>query len=178
MKGERPRRYIITGGPGVGKASVFARLREDGYNCSRGEIAREIYRQFKERLGRHLEVGDRREYSLEVLRAFIAEFCAHKDGLYFSNRGIPDGFGWESFFGLAPSKELMEATRAYKYDGVFILDPLTKFGDEKDVVWTSERESSRVHQLIIQGYYDAGYNPLFVPVDVVEKRVKFILANL
>lgn len=178
MSEKRPRRYIITGGPAVGKAALFDELRKADYKCSRGEIAREIYREFKSRLGRHLEVGDRREYSLEVLRAFIAEYCAHKEGLYFYNRGIPDGFGWERFFGLGPSPELIEATHAYRYDGVFILDSLTKFDDEKDVVWTSDREAARVHQLLIQGYIDAGYSPIFVPVDFVERRVKFILANL
>jgi predicted ATPase len=178
MTNKHPRRYIITGGPSVGKAAVFDELRKAGYKCSQGEIAREIYRQFKNKLGRHLEVGDRREYSLEVLRAFIDEYCSHKEGLYFNNRGIPDGFGWERFFGLGPSPELIEATRAYRYDGVFILDPLYKFDDEKDVVWTSEREASRVHQLIIQGYIDAGYDLIFVPADFIERRIKFILSNI
>jgi predicted ATPase len=175
---ERPRRYIITGGPAVGKAVLFEELRKSGYECSRGEIAREIYRAFKIRLGRHLEVGDRREYSLEVLQAFIDEYCQHKCGLYFYNRGIPDGFGWERFFGLGPSKELIEASRAYRYDGVFVLDSLTKFEDEKDVVWASDRDAARVHQLVIQGYIEAGYKPIFVPVDFVERRLKFILSNI
>ena len=178
MEDKYPKRYVITGGPSVGKAEVFEELRKRGYQCSEGEMARAIYRKHKKRLGRHLQVGDRREYSLEVLNAFIDEFCDHKEGSFFYNRGIPDGFGWESFFGLGPSPELVEATRAYRYDGVFVLDPLTKFEDEHDVVWTKERESARVHQLIIQGYIDAGYDPLFVPVDFVERRVKFILANL
>jgi predicted ATPase len=173
-----PRRYVITGGPSVGKAEVLEELRKRGYTISSGEIARTIYREVKDNLGRHLEVGDRREYSLEVLHAFIDEYCRHKDGLYFYNRGIPDGFGWERFFGLGPSHELIEATRAYRYDGVFVLDPQTRFEDEHDVVWSSEREAARVHQLIIQGYVDAGYDPIYVPVDFVERRVKFILANL
>lgn len=174
----RPRRFVITGGPGVGKSAVFEALRKQGHACSQGEIARDLYQQFKTELGRHLEVGDRRKYSIEVLRAFIDEYEAHKEGLYFYNRGIPDGFGWERFFALSPSHELEDATRAYRYDGVFILDPLTKFEDESDIVWPGQREAQRVHQLIIQGYVDNGYEPMFVPVDFVERRVKFILANI
>lgn len=173
-----PKRYVITGGPSVGKAEVFDELSSRGYPCSEGEIARAIYRDHKERLGRHLRAGDRREYSDEVLDAFVTEFISHKSGIYFYNRGIPDGYGWERFFGLEPSERLAEAIRAYRYDRVFILDPLTKFEDEQDVVWTSERESARVHQLIVQGYIDSGYEPIFVPVDFVNRRVKFILANL
>lgn len=172
------KRYVITGGPEVGKSHVLSALREQGFVCSNGEISREIYRQFKERLGRHLLVGDRAEYSLCVLRAFIDEYCSHKTGTKFYNRGIPDGFGWERFFTLAPSQELINATRAYRYDRVFILDPTSRFEDANDVVWASERDTERIHQLIIQGYIEAGYDPVFVPSDFVHKRVKFILSNL
>ena len=174
----KPRRYVITGGPGVGKALIFKKLKHLGHKCSRGEMARDIYRKFKNRLGRHLEVGDRRKYSLSVLNAFIEEYCLHKTGLYFFNRGIPDGLGWDRVFGLEASKKLMSAIRAYRYDGIFILDPIESFEDETDVVWASEREAQRVHQHIIQGYIDVGYDPIYVPSDFVESRVQFILSNL
>lgn len=173
-----PARYVITGGPSVGKEGVFAALQRQGCTCTEGEPAREIYRAFKERLGRHLEVGDRREYSSEVLRAFIEEYSTHKSGLRFYNRGIPDGFGWDRFFGLGPSQELADAARIYRYDGIFVLDPLDQYQDEMNVVWAKDREIRRVHELIIQGYYDVGYEPIFVPADAPDIRAKFIQANL
>lgn len=173
-----PQRYVITGGPSVGKEGVFTCLRERGLPCSEGEIAREVYRAHRERLGRHLQVGDRREYSREVLTAFIAEYSNHKRGTRFYNRGIPDGYGWDGFFGLSPYVELEEASRAYRYDQVFVLDPLDDFAGADDLVWAREREITRVHQLIIQGYYDAGYQPVFVAADDAAARVDFILANL
>ncbi|MBX3100134.1 MAG: ATP-binding protein [Salinibacterium sp.] len=172
------KRFAITGGPGAGKEAVFDILREMGLPCSEGESAREVYRQHRERLGRHLEVGDRREYSAEVLAVFIDEFSRHKHGIRFYNRGIPDGFGWDAFFGLSPSKDLEEASRVYRYDAVFVLDSLDRLEDESDVVWAREREIRRVHELIVQGYYDAGYEPVFVPANSADARVKFILANL
>jgi predicted ATPase len=174
----RPLRFVITGGPAVGKAEVMARLRERGYRCSTHEIGREIYRQFKERLGRHLQKEDRAEYALAVLKAYIVEYEAHKEGLHFYDRGIPDGYGWERFFGVEPSPELIAATAKYRYDGVFVLAPLDTFEDEGDIAWASEREAARLHQLIIQGYVDAGYRPIFVPMDFVDRRVRFIEANL
>jgi predicted ATPase len=176
--GLNPHRYVITGGPSVGKQPVLDVLQKWGYPCTKGEPAREIYRSFKERLGRHLKVGDRREYSAEVLRAFISEYCDHKSGVYFYNRGIPDGFGWDRFFGLGPSPDLDSAARTYRYDKVLILDPLDAFQDELDVVWAKDRELRRVHELIIQGYYDAGYEPVFVPADAPEIRAEFILSNI
>ncbi|MBB2912990.1 putative ATPase [Streptosporangium becharense] len=173
-----PRRYVITGGPSTGKDSLFTCLHERGIPCSDGEIAREIYRAHRERLGRHLQVGDRREYSREVLAGFISEYSSHKHGPRFYNRGIPDGYGWDRFFGLSPYPELEEASRAYRYDRVFALDPLDNFTSADDLVWAKEREIARVHQLIIQGYYDAGYQPIFVPADDAAARVDFIIANL
>jgi predicted ATPase len=174
----RPRRFVVTGGPAVGKAEVFRELRERGHSASPQEVAREIYRQFKQRLGRHLERDDREEYSLAVLDAYIVEYNAHTDGVYFYDRGIPDGYGWERAFGIDPSPQLIAAANKYRYDGVFVLDPLDKFEDEGDIAWASEREAARVHQLVIQGYVDAGYRPIFVPMDFVERRVRFIEANL
>ncbi len=162
----------------MGKSHVFDELKKAHQPCSKGEIARAIYQRFKIRLGRHLTVSDRREYSLDVLKAFIDEYKSHTADIYFYNRGIPDGFGWESFFGLKPSRELIEATKLYRYDRVFILDQVTRFEDSDDVVWPSEREAVRVHQLIIQGYINSGYEPIFVPPEFASRRVKFILSNL
>jgi hypothetical protein len=88
------------------------------------EPGREIYRKHRERLGRHLRREDRHEYSLEVLQAFISEFSAHKTGIRFYNRGIPDGYGWDSFFSLGPTPQLEEASRLFRYDTIFVLDPL------------------------------------------------------
>jgi predicted ATPase len=174
----RARRFVITGGPGVGKAEVFEQLISKGFDCSSGEPARAIYREFKARLGRHLQKEDRGEYSAAVLQAFIQEYKQHVDGTHFYNRGIPDGYGWDRYFNLEISDELQKANADYRYDTVFVLDPLDTFEDEGDISWASEREAARLHQLIIQGYIDAGYRPIFVPMDFVERRIRFIEANL
>lgn len=173
-----PRRYVITGGPSAGKEAVFAALHERGLPATEGEPAREIYREHRDRLGRHLQVADRRDYSRDVLAAFVAEFCDHKSGLRFYNRGIPDGYGWDAFFGLGPYPELEQASRTYRYNAVFVLDPLDDFDSEDDLVWAKEREIRRVHELIIQGYYDAGYRPIFVPADDPSRRIDFIVAQI
>lgn len=34
-------------------------------------------------------------------------------------RGIPDGCGWDAFFGLRPTPQLEEATRLHRYDAIF-----------------------------------------------------------
>ncbi|HCT79551.1 MAG TPA: hypothetical protein DGG94_14200 [Micromonosporaceae bacterium] len=172
------RRFVITGGPSAGKEAVIEAVIKAGLPCSAEEAAREIYRAHRARLGRHLQREDRRAYSREVLEAFIDEYKAHTQGVRFYNRGIPDGYGWDRFFGLEPYAELEEANRLYRYDSVLVLDPLDTFEDENDVVWAQDREIRRVHELIVQGYYDAGYSPIFVPADAAIERLDFICANL
>ena len=177
-KGHPPRRFVITGGPSAGKDDVIAELIKHDIPCMETEPGREIYRKHRQRLGRHLRTEDRREYAAEVLEAFIAEYEAQKSGFRFYNRGIPDSYGWERFFGLSPTPQLEEANRIYRYDTVFVLDPLDSFEDPDDIVWAKEREIRRVHELIVQGYYDAGYEPTFVPAESAEHRVDFILTNV
>lgn len=176
--GEDPRRYVITGGPSSGKDDLIAAVHAAGIPCMKEEPGRDIYRKHRERLGRHLRKEDRRAYSLEVLEAFIAEYIDHERGIRFYNRGIPDGYGWEGFFGLKPAPQLEDATRRYRYDAIFVLDPLDTFEDPDDIVWAKDREIRRVHELIVQGYYDAGYEPVFVAPDSADARLDFICANL
>jgi predicted ATPase len=173
-----PRRYVITGGPSSGKDDLIATVHTAGIPCMQAEPGREIYRKHRERLGRHLLREDRRAYSLEVLEAFIAEYTSHQHGIRFYNRGIPDGYGWEAFFGLDPTPQLEQASRLYRYDAIFVLDPLDTFEDADDIVWAKDREIRRVHELIVQGYYDAGYEPVFVAPDSAANRLDFICANL
>ncbi|MFY9806471.1 MAG: ATP-binding protein [Pseudonocardiaceae bacterium] len=172
------RRYVITGGPSSGKDELIEAILAAGIPCMEAEPGREIYRKHRERLGRHLRREDRHEYSLEVLQAFITEFTAHKNGIRFYNRGIPDGYGWDSFFGLGPTPQLEKASRLFRYDTVFVLDPLDTFEDPDDIIWAKDREIRRVHELIVQGYYDAGYEPVFVAPDDAAGRLDFLCSNL
>ena len=173
-----PRRYVITGGPSSGKDDLIAAVHAAGIPCMVDEPGRAIYRKHREQLGRHLRKEDRREYSLEVLSAFIAEYEGHTHGVRFYNRGIPDGYGWEGFFGLKPTQQLEEAAKRYRYDVIFVLDPLDTFEDPDDIVWAKDREIRRVHELVVQGYYDAGYQPVFVAPDSAAARLDFVCANL
>ncbi|MGH3614533.1 MAG: AAA family ATPase [Pseudonocardia sp.] len=172
------RRYVVTGGPSSGKDELIEAILAAGISCMEAEPGREIYRKHRERLGRHLRREDRHDYSLEVLQAFISEFSAHKSGIRFYNRGIPDGYGWDSFFGLGPTPQLEEASRLFRYDTIFVLDPLDTFEDPDNIVWAKDREIRRVHELIVQGYYDAGYEPVFVGPNDAAGRLDFICANL
>ncbi|MDQ2706374.1 MAG: ATP-binding protein [Actinomycetota bacterium] len=77
-----------------------------------------------------------------------------------------------------PDPQLEEASRLFRYDTIFVLDPLDTFEDPDDIVWAKDREIRRVHELIVQGYYDAGYEPVFVGPNDAAGRLDFICANL
>ena len=61
---------------------------------------------------------------------------------------------------------------------MLVLDPLDAFAGEDDLVFAQDREIRRVHELIVQGYFDTGYRPIFIPADDPAKRVDQILANV
>lgn len=172
------KKYVITGGPAIGKTEVVKELRARGHKTSTREIARDIYHEFRTALGHHLTVNERQPYSATVLKEKVREYALHMAVDFFFDRGIPDGIGWDWFFGLEPPIDLLDAVATYRYDRVFILDPLHKYEQEDDEVWAKEREAQRVHQLIIQGYVDSGYEPIFVPLMPVDRRVDFILQNV
>ena len=67
---------------------------------------------------------------------------------------------------------------ADRYDAIFVLGPLDPFEDPADIVGAKDREIRRVHELVVQGYYDAGYKPVFVPSDSAAARPDFICAKL
>lgn len=173
-----PRRYVITGGPSSGKDDLIEAIRAAGIPCMEAEPGREIYRKHRERLGRHLRREDRHEYSLEVLAAFIAEYTAHKHGIRFYNRGIRDGYAERPSSGWAPPRSWNR--------------PAVCTGTTRSSCWTrwtlsktpttscgaKDREIRRVHELIVQGYYDAGYEPVFVAPDSAAARLDFICVNL
>ena len=159
-----PRRYVITGGPSSGKDDLIAAIHAAGIPCMAEEPGREIYRAHRERLGRHLRREDRRDYSLEVLEAFIAEYTTHNTG-----RGSTTGASLTATAGTGSSgcgrPRNSRRRPPYRYDAIFVLDPLDTFEDPDDIVWAKDREIRRVHELIVQGYYDAGYDPVFVAPD-------------
>ena len=45
-------------------------------------------------------------------------------------------------------------------------------------MFAKDREIRRVHELIVQGYYDAAYRPIFIAADEPGRRVDAILANV
>ena len=61
---------------------------------------------------------------------------------------------------------------------MLVLDPLDTFAGEDDLVFAQDREIRRVHELIVQGFFDTGYRPIFIPADDPAKRVDQILANV
>lgn len=83
--------FIITGGPGSGKTTVFDELQRRGYHCV-PEVARQIIQEQVQSGGDALPWGNQQRYTELMLQRSIDTFLP--DGMAFADRGIPDTFAY------------------------------------------------------------------------------------
>ena len=165
-------------GPAIGKADLIARLRQKGYSCSTGESQREIYRDFKTRLGRHLQSPDRTEYSLAVLRAFIEEYEQPAHARAPISIIVPSRTGMAGTATLAsnPRRNCAQPRNAIDTTRYSFLIPWIRLkmkeispGPARERLLACTAHNPRVHRCGVQGYLRSE--------KIVERRVCFFGAN-
>jgi predicted ATPase len=169
------KKYVITGGPGIGKTTVIEILASCGHKVV-PEAARMIIEEEKIKgsealpwlnLLRFQELVAERQLSLEK---------EHESEVTFHDRGIIDGHGY-SILGRVKTPEIVERFGKNRYEKVFILEPLP-FYENDTSRWEDKDEGLKIHLAIIDAYNHFGYKPIFVPVLPPEERVDFILKYL
>jgi predicted ATPase len=180
MKYENPNLYVITGGPGSGKTTVLLELKKHGFEFA-PEVAREIIQEQVQAGGKGLPWGDRVLYTKLMLEQSIVSYKRHTPTLkpVFSDRGIPDTFGYARLIGLADDNFIRSACNQYRYaTRVFLAPPW------KDIYQTdSERrqdfaEAERTYHKIIEVYEECGYELVELPRLSPQARAAFILDHL
>ncbi|MBI4148219.1 ATP-binding protein [Candidatus Woesearchaeota archaeon] len=167
-------RYVITGGPGVGKTTVITELGNLGYTTLK-EVARQI-------IGEQLPQGilpwtQLAEFQLLVLERQIDLETRIHGQTVFCDRGVIDGIGYCREGNIAiPAQLAYEATH-HLYTGVFVLDPLDTYYTDTERVEDAQRART-IHDLITDSYTRAGYDVIRVPVLPPNERVTFILEKI
>jgi predicted ATPase len=169
---------VLTGGPGVGKTTVLAALREAGF-ATVAESARSI---ISERLARRLAPRPSApEFAREVVRRDIAACEASKPvmGWVFFDRGLIDGLGLLSEAENLTEEELSSMLAQHPFHSqAFVLPPWQEI-----YVTDQERDQSfedclRIHNSLLRWYRHCGLTLHEVPLAPVQERVAFILATL
>jgi predicted ATPase len=161
------KKYVLTGGPSVGKTTVLTLLDAKGYEII-PEAAHIIITEGKNETKNNVKVFQQRiaEKQIELENKPTSNEI-------FLDRSLVDGYAYCKHAGVEVSNLIMEQSRG-RYDKVFILESLNLY--EYDGVRTRNLEFAKeIHEYIRDAYKHFGYEPISVPVLPPEERVEYIL---
>lgn len=183
------KKYIITGGPGVGKTAVLKGLQELG-RVTVPEAARAIIEeeQKKEKeiagyrgivpwnnlaLFQDLVIGRQLQYEMEA---------SFSSGKIFLDRSFVDPIAYAELGNVAPPGEIYKLIEEAGYSRVFFLEELGFYNQDEERKEDPEL-ARRIHEKLYEVYDRFGFDIVAVPVYSpekeanIEERVKFILSE-
>ena len=166
------RKYVITGGPGIGKTSVIEVLASRGFTIV-PEAARIIVEEEKLKGSDALPWRDIGKFQEKVVtRQLALENSIHGNEV-FLDRSIIDGYAYCKNAKVPVPQAITENARS-RYDKVFLLDPIDTY-ETDSVRFESLEEGQKIHSAIISAYKTFGYELNTVPRLPPEQRADFII---
>lgn len=172
--------FVITGPSSSGKTTVINYLQQLGYPVVR-EAARDILKEgvlTPRTIEFQTELAQRHLSREKEIRASVPQSLSGSSthDIAFADRGLYDGVAYCKYFGLQDIPEILKTE--LRYDAIFFLDPLREFEHDGLRVESGQKEALAITNLIRKEYEARGIPCVDVPMDSIEKRVKFILNNL
>ncbi len=168
-------RIVLTGGPGAGKTTTLAKLREQGFQT--GEDAARTIIRTRKRAGLSPR-PDALTFAQQVFAKELEAYDAATRSPAFFERGIVDAVALLLGAGGLNEAELDRLLTAYPYQAVFIFPPWEEIycvDDERDHTF---EHSVHVHETTLTLYRRYDYQPIEVPPDTADNRANFILDHL
>ena len=176
-------KYILTGGPGVGKTSVIRHLRDLGYTVVH-EAARQIINQQKRRhtldpsYDPILPQTCLSTFQLMVIaRILHNEQKTRSKGAVFCDRGLGDGIGYCLAGNIPVPSGLDGLIERSGYTKVFLLEQLPAYKNDR-VRHEDHEKATAIHNAILDGYRTLSLPVVIVPPYPVHKRVEMILDTI
>jgi predicted ATPase len=167
---------VITGPPSSGKSTLLALFAEAGERTSRDSTRRLISKVAA--TGRDVEefrfADDFQPRVLEAMSATEARLEPSKRA--FLEYALPCNIAFHRTENRSLTPGLAEAAERYRYDAVFILDPVGWQFDAERV--EGEKYQSAVHQHMYDVYRELGYDPKRVPTVSPTKRYDAVQETL
>src|SRR5579863_25115 len=175
-------RYVITGGPGVGKTSIIHYLRDRGYHVL-GEAATDVIRHSLEKgIAKPWDKDYKSDFNDEILDLqYHRQNETPGTGLVFFDRSMIDAFTYALIpMGGTKSLETMASKVQSVIDDhfynktVFFIENLN--GCESNEIRHETLEQLKlIERHIEQNYKALGFNVVHIRRDTVENRAKLIL---
>jgi len=170
-------RFVLTGGPGVGKTSVIEVLRARGSHCF-DDAARSIIRE-RRAVGLPPRTAPA-AFALEILRREVVTWAAAPldVGPVFHERGVVDALAMAQHTGALETSAIVDRLERHPYrTPVFLFPPWREI-----FVQDAERDQDfehveRAHEAVRRYYEQVGYRIVEVPRGPVEVRALFVIEH-
>lgn len=169
-------KYVLTGGPCVGKTTILELIARLGIATVVPEAARYVIEIEQSCGGDALPWKDNAKFQQRVMNAQLEFESSLSEGIAFLDRGLIDGYGYCNHFGTKTPDGLIELAKD-RYEKIFLLDQLTDYINDSSRLESFE-EATRIHEAIANAYISLGYEVIRVPVLSPEERVKFIIERI
>ncbi len=183
MNSSNPKRIVITGGPGTGKTSLVTALEKSGRPCFHELIRTMTLDAQKNGSGKEMAinpltfVNDPLSFNQQLLAGRLQQFNdAHKitGPLAFYDRGMPDVLAYMDYFGQPYGPDFEGPCREHRYDLVFMLPPWKAIYVQDNERLENFEEAVDIHAALESAYRTLNYDPIEVPIGMVEERLHFI----
>lgn len=170
-------KYVLTGGPGVGKTTLLNQLKQRGYYTVK-EVSEGVIAEQQKKKGNLLPWIDVDRFEREVIkRQKRLEDKITGNTVAFLDRGLADCIAYYRFYNSKVPEIIKKYTQEAGYTKILILEPLRKYKNTK-IRTENEEESVRIHGLIEQAYKEAGYEIIKVPALPKKERVEWVRKTL
>lgn len=176
----KPKKNVITGGPGSGKTVVINHLELLGHNCV-PEISRSVTNEAKKKGIDQLFLTDPLLFSQKLLAGRLQQFKEGNDAkvsMIFYDRGMPDVTAYMDYIGSEYNKKFEQPCFKYAYDNVFIMPAWEEIYTKDNERYETFEQAQLIDTYLRDGYKKYGYNVIEVPKDSIENRASFIINYL
>lgn len=176
----KPKKVVITGGPGTGKTSIINYLKDSGFLCY-DEISRQVTLQARKDGIEQLFLTEPLLFSDKLLEGRTQQFndaAKESENIVFLDRGLPDVIAYMDYIGDTYPNRFAAACKSYLYDAVFILAPWQEIFTSDSERYESFEEAIEIHHHLLDTYKRFGYHLIDVPFGSVKNRSDFIIDSL
>lgn len=175
-------RYVITGGPGVGKTTLLNELRKYDFKTV-PEDARRIIREQMQDNGVGLPWKNKERYAQLMLDASISTYRKidelQPSEIIFFDRGILDTICYMNMENIPVSEKTKRIIIDYPYARkVFLLPPWKEIYETDSERIQRWEEALYTFDKMKETYLEYGYEMVELPKDTVENRRNFLLDSI
>lgn len=175
-------RYIITGGPGVGKTSIIDHLQKCGYGTIHEAAKDAIRYQLERGVQNPWEKEGFDEMVLQLQQKRQQEAGAFKTSSVFFDRSPVDTWSYRKTCPQMPQEEFQKTVeqlvrQKFYNKTVFLIENLG-FCKQEDFRPETQAQSMEIEKRLERAYKALGFRVVRIPCMSIEKRVEMILSHI